>query len=296
MKEQVGLIGVGLMGHGIARNLLRHGYQLTVTEHPGNQPLDELVAAGVRTCRLAADVARAADVIILCVTGSPEVEAVLSGPDGVLDGLRQNAIVIDCSTAVPASTQRMAGLVERAQGRFIDAPMTRTARHAREGKLNLLVGGDLEAIQNATPILSCFAENITHVGPVGSGHRMKLLHNYVSLGFIALLAEASACARRSGVAPDVFIDVLAKGGGNGTALDRLKPYLLEQDTSGLQFTMTNALKDLTYYSQMARDIGAVSGIADAVTRTLDGGVRHGKRDAMVPELVDILAEVAAREE
>ena len=288
MPEKIGVIGVGLMGHGIARNILKKGYALTVMEHPGNQPLDELLAGGAATCPTAADVARASDVVILCVTGSAEVEAVLCGASGVLEGLRSGAIIVDCSTSVPESTKGMAALVEKAGGRFIDAPMTRTARHAHEGKLNLLVGGPAETLEEVRPVLACFAENITHAGPLGAGHRMKLLHNYVSLGFVTLLAEASACARRSEVSLDVFVEVLASGGGNSAALDRLKPFLLANDSSGLQFSIANALKDLGYYTQMAQDAGAAQGIAEAVRETLAQGAERGGKQAMLPELAGML--------
>jgi 3-hydroxyisobutyrate dehydrogenase-like beta-hydroxyacid dehydrogenase len=293
-KTKIGLIGVGLMGHGIASNLLKHGHALTVLEHPGNQPLNALKAGGATTLNSTQALARAADVIILCVTGSPQVEAVLLGPDAVLSGLRQGAIVIDCSTAIPQSTDRIAQAVHAAGGRFLDAPMTRTPKEAAEGRLNLLVGGDAALFQQMRPLLACFAENITHVGPVGAGHRMKLLHNYVSLGFIALLSEAAACAQRAGVASDVFVDVLAKGGGGSVALERLKPYLLQRDTSSLRFAMANAQKDIGYYQQMARDSGAVADIADAVLRTYAQGLADGGPDALAIELSSLLAERAAR--
>lgn len=290
MKKRIGIIGIGLMGHGIARNVAKHGYPLTVLEHPGNQPLDELKAAGATTETRAAALAAGADIIILCVTGTPEVEAVLTGEDGVLKGLRPGTVIIDCSTAVPASTERMAQGVQAAGGRFLDAPMTRSAKDAHEGRLNLLVGGDAALFDEVRPLLACFAENITLAGPIGAGHRMKLLHNYVSLGFVALLAEAAACAQRAGVAPEIFVEVLAKGGGGGVALDRLKPYITARDSSGLQFFMANAQKDLRYYTAMAGDTQAVHTIADAVAETLEEAVRQGGPRAMVPELVSLLAE------
>ncbi|MEN5084428.1 NAD(P)-dependent oxidoreductase [Bosea sp. TWI1241] len=285
---RIGVIGVGLMGHGIARNVLLKGYPLTVLEHPGNQPLDELLAGGCQTRKSGAEVARESDVLILCVTGAPEVEAVLTAPGGVLEGLRPGAIVVDCSTSVPEATEAMAKRVAQAGGRFIDAPMTRTAKHAHEGKLNLLVGGPAETLAEVRPVLACFAENITHAGVLGAGHRMKLLHNYVSLGFIALLAEASACARRSDVSLDVFVEVLASGGGKSAALERLAPYLLNGDSSGLQFSIANAAKDLGYYTQMAGHTGAAQEIADAVLKTLAFGVETGGKTAMVPELASML--------
>jgi len=288
-KRPIGLIGAGLMGHGIASNLLKHGHALAVLEHPGNQPLDALLAAGATTQRSAQALARAVDVVILCVTGSPQVEAVLQGPDGVLSGLRPGAVVIDCSTAVPQSTARMAQAVHAAGGRFLDAPMTRTPKEAAEGRLNLLVGGDAALFAECRPLLACFAENITHVGPVGAGHSMKLLHNYVSLGFIALLSEAAACAQRAGVAPTVLVDVLAKGGGGSVALERLKPFLIDRDTSSLRFAMANAQKDIGYYQTMARDAGAVAEIADAVLRTYAQAAAEGGPQALAIELSALLA-------
>ncbi|GHC86212.1 3-hydroxyisobutyrate dehydrogenase [Pseudorhodoferax aquiterrae] len=289
MKQKIGMIGIGLMGHGIARNIAKHGYPLTVLEHAGNQPLDELKAAGVTTQTSAKDVAAASEVVILCVTGTPQVEAVLLGAGGVLEGLKPGTVVIDCSTAVPTSTERVAQAVQAAGGRFLDTPMTRTPKEAHEGRLNLLVGGDAALFAECRPLLACFAENITHAGPVGAGHRMKLLHNYVSLGFVTLLAEAAACAQRAGVAPEVLVDVLAKGGGGGAALERLKPFLLAQDTSGLRFSMSNALKDLNYYSQMAEDGGAARAVAQGVRQTLEQAVQSGNGERLLPELVALLA-------
>jgi 3-hydroxyisobutyrate dehydrogenase-like beta-hydroxyacid dehydrogenase len=288
-SKTIGLIGVGLMGHGIALNLVKHGHALTLLEHPGNQPLDALKAAGATTHTSAKALAREADVVILCVTGSPQVEAVLLGADGVLSGLRRGAVVIDCSTAVPQSSDRMAHAVHAAGGRFLDAPMTRTPKEAAEGRLNLLVGGDAALFDECRPLLACFAENITHVGSVGAGHRMKLLHNYVSLGFIALLSEAAACAQRAGVAAEVFVDVLAKGGGGSLALERLKPYLVQRDASSLRFAMANAQKDLSYYQAMARDAGAVAEIADAVLSTYAQGAADGGPQAQAIELSSLLA-------
>ena len=292
--KNIGMVGVGLMGHGIATNIARHGYPLTVLEHVGNQPLDTLKMAGVRTQSSAAALAAASEVVIVCVTGTPQVEAVLLGADGVLAGLKPGTIVIDCSTAVPTSTERIAAAVQRAGGRFIDAPMTRTPKEAAEGRLNLLVGGDKALFDECHPLLACFAENITHAGPVGAGHRMKLLHNYVSLGFVALLSEAAACAQRADIDPAVLVDVLARGGGGGVALERVKPYLLARDTSSLKFAMSNAQKDLGYYTAMAADGGAASRIADAVLGTFDAGVRDGGPEAMVLELVGLLAERGAK--
>ncbi|WP_442598031.1 NAD(P)-dependent oxidoreductase [Parapusillimonas sp. JC17] len=265
--KKIGMVGIGMMGHGIATNVRKAGYPLGVLEHPGNQPLDSLLAQGAVAYGSARELAADSEVVILCVTGSPQVEAVLCQPDGVLEGLRQGCVIIDCSTAIPSSTLRIAGQVAERGGRFLDAPMTRTPKEAAEGRLNLLVGGDRALFDEMLPLLQSFAENITHTGPVGSGHRMKLLHNFVSLGQVALLGEAAACAARADIDPAVLVEVLAKGGGGGAALERVKPYLLSQDPNALRFTLANANKDLGYYAQMARDSEAAHEIADSVGAT-----------------------------
>lgn len=286
----IGMIGIGLMGHGIASSLVKHGHALTVLDHPGNQPLDALRAAGAVAVSSAREVAQGAQVVILVVTGSPQVEAVLTGPAGVLEGLQPGAVVIDCSTSLPGSTRRMAQAVQEAGGRFLDAPMTRTPKEAAEGRLNLLVGGETALLEEMKPVLACYAENVTHVGPVGAGHGMKLLHNYVSLGMVTLLAEAAACASRQGVAPAAFVEVLAKGGGGGIALERLKPYVLARDPSGLKFSLGNAVKDLSYYREMAAQAGAQDDIAQAVLGALEAVVEAGGVDGArrwVPELVEL---------
>jgi 3-hydroxyisobutyrate dehydrogenase-like beta-hydroxyacid dehydrogenase len=241
----------------------------------------------------AAEVAARADVVILVLTGSPQVEAVLTAPGGVLEGLRPGTVVIDCSTAVPSSTLRMAQAVQAAGGRFLDTPMTRTPKEAAEGRLNLLVGGDAALLAECLPLLQCFAENITHAGPVGAGHSMKLLHNFVSLGMVTLLSEAAACASAHGVSPDVFVQVLAQGGGGGTALERLKPYLLTKDPTGLRFSIANACKDLGYYNAMAADAAVHQQVAAAVLSTLQTGLEKTSAGALMPELSTALARPGA---
>jgi len=282
------MIGIGLMGQGIARNVQKHGFPLTLLDHPGNQPVDDLVAAGAAVRQTPAGVADHVDTVIVCVTGAPQVEAVLTGADGVITSLRPGTVVIDCSTSLPETSRRMAAAVEAAGGRFIDAAMTRLPKHAQEGTLNLLVGGDVSVLDDVRPLLESFSEHITHVGPVGSGHLMKLLHNYVSMGFLALLAEVSAHAHHAGVDMATLIDVLARGGGGGVALQRISPFLLTDDPSDVPFALSNACKDLTYYTKTATDAGVHHDIADAVRDTLQSAVDSGHGSDYVPQLAAFL--------
>jgi len=288
--KKIGMIGIGMMGHGIATNLLKHGHSLSVLEHAGNQPLDTLIAGGVTTFNTPRELAAQSNIVILCVTGTPQVEAVLFGEQGVLQGLEPKSIVIDCSTAVPASTERIAKFVSDYGCHFMDAAMTRTPKEAAEGRLNLLVGAEPTLFEQCKPLLECFAENIVHVGPVGAGHRMKLLHNFVSLGSVTLMAEAAACAQLAGIAPQTFIDVLAMGGGWGAPLERLKPYLTNKDTSNLRFSLANSLKDLSYYNQMAEDMKVDHTIAQAVKTSLTQACNDADPQSLLPEIVSIIAK------
>jgi len=288
--KKIGMIGIGLMGHGIAINLAKKGNPLIVLEHPGNQPIDDLKALGVTTVTTPRELAGQVDVVILCVTGTPQVEAVLTGDDGVLKGMRAGTIIIDCSTAVPTSTERMAKLVQDAGGRFVDSPMTRTPKEAAEGRLNLLVGGEKALFDEVHPILACFAENITYSGPVGSGHIMKLLHNYVSLGALTLIAEAAASAKRLGIDTETFVQVLEQGGGHGAALTRIKPYLLSGDAGNMRFSIANAHKDLGYYNQMTEDAKLDNTIAAAVMETLGEAKEQGDPNGFLPEMATRIAD------
>ena len=288
---RIGIIGVGLMGHGIAHNVItRGGFPLAFLDHPGNQPVADLLAAGATPCASAGEVAAAADVVILCVTGSPQVETVLTGDGGVLEQLAPGTVVVDCSTSLPDSTVRMGALVAAAGGALLDAPMTRLASHARAGTLNLLVGGDAATLERVRPVLACFTESIDHVGPLGHGHRLKLLHNFVSLGFMAVLGEAAAQAAAADVAPAVLIDVLARGGGAGAALERMTPHLLSGDAGNVPFAIANALKDIDYFRQMVAGSPASHAIADGVSAALSGVVRAGGGEAFMPALSRLLQQ------
>ena len=287
---KIGMVGVGMMGHGIASNLVKHGHDLAVLEHPGNQPLDALKAAGVAGVHGAKALAARVDVVILVVTGSPQVEAVLTGPDGILQGLRPGSIVIDCSTAIPSSTVRMAQAVQAAGSRFLDAPMTRTPKEAAEGRLNLLVGGDGGAagsLQAGAAVLR------REHHPRGPGGRRPW---HEAAAQLRVAGHGHAAGRSSGLRPAqrrggrrLRRGAGQRGGGGGIALERIKPYLLAKDTGGLRFSIANACKDLGYYQQMASDTQASRDVANAVLGTLQGALERAGPEALVPELAGLLA-------
>ena len=288
MAQKIGMIGIGLMGHGIAFNIAQAGYSLTVLEHAGNQPLDELLSLGVKPVKTIADVVQASDLIVLCVTGAPQVEEIVTGAEGVAKHMRKGSLVVDCSTSLPETSKRVAEKITAAGGHFLDAAMTRLPVHARAGTLNLLVGGEAEHLQEARAVLETFSENITHIGGVGSGHLMKLLHNTISVGMVSLLAEVAAHAAKAGIPAPLFVDVLAQGGGGGAALQRIAPYLLTGDAQNMAFTISNAAKDLDYYNKAATAAGVSHSIAASIADTLRKVSEAGEGHHYLPELATLL--------
>ncbi len=290
-KPYLGLIGAGLMGHGLAVNLLRAGYPLAVLERSGKTLATDLAGMGATGIAVPAKLAGQSDVVMLCLPGSPEVEAVMNGADGVLAGLKKDAIVIDFSTSAPDSTLPVAEAVAARGGRFIDAPMARTPKEAEEGRLNLMVGSDPETLAEVRPLLEAVAENIYHAGPVSAGHRMKLLHNFIALGNSALLAEALVCAAKGGVDIPTLCEVLATGGGDSTVLQRLRPYIESGDDSAFRFALANAFKDMGYYMDMAAGSQVASPGAAAVHETYALAMNLGGGEGIVPNLLDLLGEL-----
>jgi len=231
-------------------------------------------------------------VVILCVTGSPQVEAVILAEDGLLKGIRPGMVVIDCSTALPHRQSASPAPSRRRGDVFLDAPMTRTPKEAAEGRLNLLVGGDAELFDEVHPLLSALPKTLP-MWVRSVGHRMKRCINYVSLGSVALLAEAAACALRAGIAPEAFIEVLAKGGGGGKALERITPYLLARDGSGLKFAMPTPRRTCPTTNSMAEQAGAVRDIGQAVLDTFTKAAAIGPRSLGAGARVDSRSEVIA---
>ena len=141
-NPRIGFVGLGLMGHGIAKNLVTKGFPLTVRAHRNRKPLEDLLAAGAKEVATNADVAKASDVVILCVTGAPQVEEIVNGKDGIMSVARAGLIVVDTSTSEPATTAKMREELAARGVRFVDAPLARTPVEAELGKLNIMVGAD----------------------------------------------------------------------------------------------------------------------------------------------------------
>ena len=289
--KRVGLIGVGLMGHGIGRNILAKGYALKVMAHRNRGPVDDLISLGASEAATPSEIAADSDLVILCVTGTPQVESIVYGEHGLAFAERRGLIIADCSTAEPHSTIRIAADLAKHGVHFLDTPMTRTPKEAEEGKLGLMAGGAAEMIEKIRPVLECFADTIILSGPAGSAHQLKLINNFLSISHAAIAAEAITVAAKAGVSMQALHDIVVAGGANSVMFQRLMKVPLENDDSAAKFAIKNARKDMRYYTNMTEQLPVASFLAEQVHQlfVLADAMGHGEK--YIPRMIDVMMEL-----
>lgn len=292
-KPVIGFIGLGLMGHGMAKNIVTKGWPLVVLGHRKREPVEHLKSLGAREATTARELAQACDIVHLCVTGSPQVEALVRGPDGLLAGARPGLVIVDCSTANPVSTLALAAEAHACGVRFVDAPLSRTPKEAEAGTLDTMVGADPETFAHIEPVLRCWAGNVVHLGPVGLGHKMKLINNFIAMGYAALFAEALAIARKAGLSIAQFHSVIGSGRMRSPFYDTFMQWSLLHDENAHRFTISNAHKDMRYLASMANELGVVNPIQAQVKNSFAAMEAAGQGERFVPMLADFVAALNA---
>ena len=287
-KPRIGFVGLGLMGHGIARNLVAKGFPLTVRAHRNRKPLEDLLAAGAKEVATNADLARGNDIVFLCVTGAPQVEEVINGKDGIASVAQRGLIVIDTSTSEPATTAKMRDELAAKGVLFVDAPLARTPVEAEQGRLNIMVGADDATFEKLKPVLSAFCENIVHAGPPGHGIVLKLINNFIAQAIATATAEACAAAAKSGLSLVKLHQLISAGAVNSGIFQMIVGKMLENngDLTGLKFTLSNAMKDLRYYTHFAESLPVSAIVGEAVHQSLVQANLLGFGDKYVASLVE----------
>lgn len=289
-KDRVGFVGVGLMGHGMAKNIVEKGFPLTVIAHRNREPVEDLKRRGATEVTSLREMAERSDIVVLCVTGSPQVEATLNGPDGLASAGRK-LIVCDCSTSDPSSTVRLAEALQPQGISLLDTPLSRTPKDAEAGTLDVMAGGDDALFERVRPVLEAFTRRIVRTGPVGSGHTMKLLNNFVSLGYAALYSEALMLGAKAGLTPQVFDSVLRDGRMDCGFYRTFFTWVLERDPNAHRFSISNAVKDLTYLSAAANAAGVANPLGAAVRNSFALAAGAGRAEDFIPMLSDAVAEM-----
>ncbi|MDX5929576.1 NAD(P)-dependent oxidoreductase [Acidiphilium acidophilum] len=289
-KEKIGFIGVGFMGHGMAKNIIEAGYPLTIMGHRNRVPVEELIGRGATEAKTPKALAEASDIVFLCVTGSDQVVALTQGEDG-LAAAGKALIIVDCSTSDPSVTTKLAASLAAQNITLLDAPLGRTPKDAWEGTLDVMIGGDADDIARVRPIIETISQRMIHTGPTGTGHTMKLLNNFLSLGYGALYAEALMLGEKSGLSAETFHSVITGGRMDCGFYQTYMNYVVGRDRNAHKFTLSNALKDTSYLNAFAQAQGAANPIAAAVRNSYALAIGTGHGDDFVPMLSDIIAEL-----
>jgi 3-hydroxyisobutyrate dehydrogenase-like beta-hydroxyacid dehydrogenase len=290
--KTVGLIGAGLMGHGIGKNILEKGFALNVIAHKSRTNVDSLISKGAVELKTNAEIAAKSDLVILCVTGTPEVQQAIYGEDGLFQGFKEGLVIADCSTSVPDITKNIAADLALVGVTFVDTPMTRTPKEAEAGKLGLMVGGDAAVIEQIRPVLNCFADLIVHCGAVGAAHQVKLINNFMSMAHAAVAAEAITVAAKAGINMESLRDVIMGGGAMSVMFGRLINVPLHDDDSHAKFAIRNGRKDLRYYTNMTENMPVSSPIAETIHQIFVLADTMGYGEKFVPRLIDMMARNA----
>ncbi len=284
---RIGFAGLGLMGQGMAANIVGKGFPLTVLGHRNRAPIEDLVARGATEARDAAALAAASDVIFLCLTGSPQVAEVVAA---MKPALKAGSVVVDTSTTEPTVTERLAAELAAIGVDYADAPLSRTPKEAWAGTLDCMVGAEPAVFARIQPVIATWAGKIVHIGGVGDGHRMKLLNNFLSLGYGALYAEALAMAAKVGISVEKFDSVIRGGRMDCGFYQTFMGYNLEGNREAHRFTISNAYKDTRYAESMANAAGVATPLGSAIKNSyaLAMGLGGNGPEDYVPHLADFV--------
>lgn len=280
---KIGFVGVGIMGHGMAGNLLDKGFDLTVIAHRNRGPVDDLVGRGAAETETLGDLSRRSDVIILCVSNSKVVDRVISE---LKPHLRAGQLIIDCSTNEPESSRRIAKDLAALEIGFAEAPLTGGIRQSADGELGALVGAEPAVFEKVRPVLDAFCKTVEYFGLPGTGQTAKLINNYMVLGIAGLVIEAFKQADTAGVDWKKLYDVAICGSGDSGVLRRMIGSAIEDNFKGYVFDVRGAHKDLSYYTRLSEQLGGTSPLTKAVTAIFEQAENAGHGDRMISELLD----------
>ena len=284
-KPTIGFIGVGYMGHGMAKNILKGGYPLWIKGNRNRQPIDSLVGMGATEASSIKELAENCDIIHLCLSNSEQVQAAIRD-NGILAGARPGTIVIDTSTSDPTVTLTLASELAEAGMHMVDAPLGRTPKEAESGELDAMVGCSEEIFAQVQPVIDCWAGTITRIGEVGTGHKMKLLMNFLGASYASLYSEAISLGAAVGISPHAFREVIAPSRLGSGFFNTFMQYVCERDENAHKFSIDNMAKDIRYVNAMATDAGVMNVMASAARHYYTHTQAIGAGGDFVPMLSD----------
>jgi 3-hydroxyisobutyrate dehydrogenase-like beta-hydroxyacid dehydrogenase len=292
MSVRVGVVGLGIMGSGMASNLLAAGHQVSVQNRTAART-EPFAAAGATVWRTPAELAGAVDVVLVCVSDTPDVEAVLFGPDGVAAGAATGSLVIDASTISPDATRTFAAKLAAQGVGFVDAPVSGGSEGAVKGTLSIMVGGSEEDLDRARPVLAAIGKTITHVGPVGAGQTCKLVNQILVVVNMLAVSEALLLAQAGGLDLGKTIAAVESGAAASWMLSNRGPQVVARDWRP-GFTIDLQQKDLRLVLEAADSLGVpLLGTATVyqLYRTLQAGGLGGEGNHALAKALEALSGV-----
>ncbi|HET7678388.1 MAG TPA: NAD(P)-dependent oxidoreductase [Candidatus Limnocylindrales bacterium] len=281
-RERVGFLGLGTMGAAMAANLARAGFPLHVWNRtPGRAAA--LVELGATEAATPAELTAAVDVAVLCLSDTPDVEAVLFGPAGAADGTSAGRLVIDCSTISPAATRDFAARLAERGVAFVDAPVSGGSEGAVKGTLTIMVGGEAGDVARARPVLEAMGRTITHMGPAGAGQATKAVNQVILCGAYLGVAEGLILAIKAGLDPQVVVEALSGGAAQSWVLANRSGRMIEDDYP-LGFKVSLHRKDLAIALAMARELGVTLPVSALAAELENGLIARGHGDEDVSAL------------
>jgi 3-hydroxyisobutyrate dehydrogenase len=253
MNKQIGFIGLGIMGQGMARNLLRAGFGVTVWNRTAGR-MEPLVATGAPAAANPAEVAAHSEIVVICVSDTPDVEAVVLGDKGVIEGAGPGTLVIDCSTISPQATKIIANKLAEKEVHWLDAPISGGSEGAAQGTLSIMVGGEADQFERALPVLQAMGRTITHVGPTGAGQMVKLVNQILVVGTMQAVGEALLLAQAGGLDLEQTLAAVSQGAAGSWMLSNRGPQVMARDWRP-GFTIDLQQKDLRLVLETADQLG-----------------------------------------
>ncbi len=288
--DRVGFLGLGTMGTAMAANLARAGFAVT-TWNRTDRAAPELVALGITRAASPADVAAAVDVVVVCVSDTPDVEAVLFGVGGVASGARDGQLVIDCSTISPSATRAFSARLAGQGVDLVDAPVSGGSEGAQKATLTIFCGGGAEAIERARPVLAAMGTTITHVGPSGAGQAVKAVNQVILAGAYLGVAEGIVLAMKAGLDVEQVVEALGGGAAQSWVLANRSGRMLANDYP-LGFKVALHRKDLGIALDLAREMAADLPVASMAAGFEDELVDGGHADDDMSALARVIRERA----
>jgi len=279
-NNKIGFIGAGIMGQGMAQNLLKAGHEVNVIANRNRRPIEELVALGAKEMMSLPDMASCCNRFILCL---PSSQTAMSVCDVLFPLLLPETIIIDCTTNELVTVKELAKQAKAAKLRYVEAPLTGGQQQSRDATLGAIVGCDVDDFAMVSNILRPCCAQIERLGELGMGATTKLISNFLALGTATLVVEAMKVANNLGVDWEKFYKLASQGSGHSMSLDRIAPKAIAGTHDGYVFTIANTVKDMEYISALLKDQPDAAAITEVFLRIYKNAANDGMQEALLSD-------------